>query len=394
MNGVRLSSEMDLVREVLRVELDRTRIGAIIADSRWFVWDRFEELLFSTKIVPLAASAILKTDWLRELAPPSLVDRLLNESEKSIVRSLLREHELKEVLGHFRKGEVHCLVLKGLPLAERNYGDSSLRDVRDLDLLVPPEQLATAERLLESLGYALFELVHSRGFYRRHHFHVVYVRRRKTVDVVELHWNLLHNPFSLRVDTSKLFRRRIEGSLGGSPIELLAPLDEIVYVMASLRMSHYLSLKRLVDLDRLFHAQPSITADHVIRHAELWGMREETQAALLFLRRFWGDPRYDTTMPSRVERFASRYRGSDFFPISSGRELRFRIWSSAYFGDHKLSDFAWRLVFPDEAYSAELYYTKEEPIPVSRRVRRHLSGFISLIDVISNLIVSPFRRLH
>src|SRR3989304_1227557 len=46
------------------------------------------------------------------------------------------------------------VALKGVHLAARGYPSPALRPMNDIDLLFAPDELSTAESILESLGYS------------------------------------------------------------------------------------------------------------------------------------------------------------------------------------------------------------------------------------------------
>jgi len=175
MTGIRLTPERALLREMLRPAQNTETIAALIGATDSFEWDLFEELLFRSRLVPLVSATVAALGEGAAFLPDGLLRRLRVEEERAAVRSLLKSYELGQIAGHLRGSGVRAIVLKGVPFAERFFGDPAFRDVRDLDLLIAPEQLRPAERVLSGLGYSLFEAVHSREFYRRHHFHVVYV---------------------------------------------------------------------------------------------------------------------------------------------------------------------------------------------------------------------------
>jgi hypothetical protein len=87
------------------------------------------------------------------------------------------------------RGGVPVAVLKGAPLAMRLHGDPGLRHAKDIDLLVPPQALEGALRLLTAEGYEAVANapgpIHHELIHPRHGFQV------------ELHWALVENRHQL-----------------------------------------------------------------------------------------------------------------------------------------------------------------------------------------------------
>ncbi|NNE08468.1 MAG: nucleotidyltransferase family protein [Gemmatimonadetes bacterium] len=392
MRGIELRPETALLRCLLRPSVDRAEIEAV--QARRVNWHRFEEVLFRSKLVPLAGRRMENGTGLAEYIPAGLRGRLAKESVRAAVRTLLKEKELAAVVGEMEGAGIRPLVLKGLPFAQRHFVDASARDIRDLDLLIPPEHLPAAEEVLAGLGYHLFTSIHSREYYRRHHFHLVFVRMRQSVDVVELHWNLLHPRQGLYFDTATLFRAARPEKYGNTEVMLLEPIDEILYMMISYRMSSFLSLKRLVDL--AFAIENSRGTDwrkRVLARGAEWGLASETEAAFHFLHRFWGDDEYGIEPSKKTRGLASRYRGEDFFGVSPRRSLAYRMWCASCLSGYGPLRFAGNVLVPNEQIRSELYYTREEETSRMHECKRFISGLGSLVDLGANWALSPFRKL-
>ncbi len=392
MRGIELRQEAALLRCLLRPAIDQAELEALLA--RRVNWHRFEEVLFRSKLVPLAGRRMENGTGLVENMPADLRSRLAKEGVRAAVRTLLKEKELAAVVVEMEREGIRPLVLKGLPFAQRHFTDASARDIRDLDLLIPPEHLPAAEDVLTGLGYHLFTSIHSREYYRRHHFHLVFVRMRQSVDVVELHWNLLHPRQGLHFDIARLYRAARPEQYGNAELLLLEPIDEILYMMISYRMSSFLSLKRLVDLAFAIESRRGTDwKERVMTRGREWGLSRETEAAFHFLHRFWGDDEYRIEPSSRTRGLASRYRGEDFFGVSPRRSLAYRMWCASCLSGYSPLRFAGNVLIPNEQIRSELYYTREEETSRMHECKRFISGLGSLVDLGANWALSPFRKL-
>ncbi|MBM3319532.1 MAG: nucleotidyltransferase family protein [Candidatus Eisenbacteria bacterium] len=389
----RLPREGEFLREVLRDPPVAVADLAVRTQGGWFDWDSLERIVFRSRVVPVVALRLSSEEALRDLFPGTLVRSIEEEGEKTAARNLFKEQELAGLVTAFEAEGIPVIVLKGLPFGERFYGNSVLREVRDIDLLVPPEFMDRAERALCDLGYALFEGIHSRAYYRRHHFHLVYVRRGLGIDVVELHWNLLPHPWNLNVDVGSLFRGSRAYDYRGSRIRVLSPVDEAAHLSASLRMGLFVSIKRLLDVEKILRAvRNEVAAEEIVARGEEWGIGEEVRTALFFADRFWGEGGTGIRFPSRIGRFASRIRGSDFFGLEPGREVRLRIWWGYCFARRSRLSFLARLLWRDETLRASIFF-EEASCPSARsRVRRFLAAIVWILDLLAHRTLSVFRR--
>ncbi len=76
---------------------------------------------------------------------------------QSAMAVLVWQAELGECVTHLRKAGFAPVALKGAYLAAHAYPEPALRPMRDLDLILPREEVLPAFELLSSLGYTLAE---------------------------------------------------------------------------------------------------------------------------------------------------------------------------------------------------------------------------------------------
>lgn len=129
-----------------------------------------------------------------------LVDKLSEQHKRNKRRALqvlLATHELA------RDGrDLRLIVMKGLDVAARAYGDLAIRHVGDIDILVDPEQLDEALSVLKAQGWHLDQpeilFAANRNILLRNHPHCILVRER--FPHMELHWRPTHNPFEFPIN--------------------------------------------------------------------------------------------------------------------------------------------------------------------------------------------------
>lgn len=152
------------------------------------------------------------------------------------------------------------VVLKGVPLAERLYGDAGHRASTDVDLWVRPEDAARARQALESSGLRAAPPPHE-----PHHLEL-----RGPDGMVELHVFPIA-PFGEVVQGRTLMERAVEVETGGRRHLRLAPDDELLY-LAVHATNHLLQrLAWVYDLKLLASAEPALDWDRLLRTAEETG---------------------------------------------------------------------------------------------------------------------------
>ena len=80
-------------------------------------------------------------------------DELEQFSKANLQHNLLFAAELLRLLAEFRNSGIPVAAFKGVVLAESLYGDLSLREFCDLDLIVHAEDMFKAEDILAACGY-------------------------------------------------------------------------------------------------------------------------------------------------------------------------------------------------------------------------------------------------
>ena len=141
--------------------------------------------------------APLLYDALRDsrLAPASAEECLRDAYQETAVYAGLMSVELSNVLRWLADAGLATIVLKGAALGDTLYGNSALRPMTDLDLLLHEQDVAAAIGVLHQHGYRSAGAEVRPGHVLTYENEVV-VRSPGTPSLaVELHWHLLDSPF-------------------------------------------------------------------------------------------------------------------------------------------------------------------------------------------------------
>ena len=174
--------------------------------------------------------------------------------------------------------DIPCLVIKGVPLAQRLYGDAFARDALDIDLWVPPEAAIAAGAALVESGFGLRlgfpETPARRRWYRR-------VEKAETFRgfgvTIELHQRLLANPCLIDGRFEPLFERRTQVRIGGAHFPTLAPVDDALYLLCHGAGHGWRLLKWLCDAALCLHSLGAADRQHAAARAReagieaIWG---------------------------------------------------------------------------------------------------------------------------
>lgn len=186
--------------------------------------------------------------------PRGLAEWLERQFFGVAARNMMLAGELAGILRAFEKRGVRCAPLRGLALAERLYGDSAVRPMGDIDLLIRKDDLSQVAAVLHDLGYR--DVDRRPGFARAFSYTLELYTDRHGGLVVEPHWTIAYPPFTDQVDMERVWARCGRGRVAGVETWLLG--REALLLHLCLHIAHKdgaAPLLWLHELDRLLRRE-------------------------------------------------------------------------------------------------------------------------------------------
>ena len=371
----RLTPEFELMLECCAAS---SIFPAQIAAKRYtdINWESLVALSVRHQVLPLVQAALrqLGTNFI----PEQVREKLKQCSMRARGRALQHGSELVRLNGAFREQGIGMMPLKGVTLSHRLFHDPTMRQVQDIDLMVRPEDLDRADRLLQALGYRrtfpaaeLTPKMRRRMLLQEHHWS--YLNDDLHL-AVELHWSLdLWTPQNV----AELWQQShaLDCCLGSTFVELNE--DALLLLVCSHGAGHRWSrLKWLCDAAVLLSRERRGTWDDLLALAEQFDLKRAlAQASLLSYWLLGTEPAQplrelirkepssaklasqalqamlmDSRRLHRLERFGllmSLPYTLLLRPKLPVRVYMRRVWiSSAYFSDFPLSDRWFWLYYP------------------------------------------------
>jgi hypothetical protein len=147
---------------------------------------------------------------------PTLARLALDEA----TTSLAAERAALATIAELRARGCHPVLLKGVSIAERFYPRPSDRPTRDVDLLLPDQEVVMAWEVLQQAGYVVPLRGMDPAWVAR------YAKGRTLVGPdeteVDLHRTLTALPFGLAVDLEALWAEVGPGTVAGRPVDQLS----------------------------------------------------------------------------------------------------------------------------------------------------------------------------
>jgi hypothetical protein len=240
------------------------RIAELAADG--VDWEHLRRNALKHGVIPLLYQR------LAALRPAGMPDdalaRLRRDQQRNSIRSLAITAELIRLLQYMERGGVQAVPYKGPALAQHVYGNITVRQFGDLDILVRPRDVPRAKALLCNEGYLpdRWPRRHrEREFIRRHHaqpFQSADGRVR-----LELHWDFTPRALDVSFDLEALWRRLERRPLGSADV-LTLPAEDLLLVLCVHGAKHCWSrLKGIRDVAETIVAHPALDWEWVVDEA-------------------------------------------------------------------------------------------------------------------------------
>lgn len=229
--------------------------------------------------------------------PPAAVPEALRSvAQSGSGTALLQAEELRAILRAFDREDIPVIVLKGLHLDVNLYGGPGRRKNGDHDLLVRPDRIWDAVRVLNEMGFtdptaragddkASADAKEAGNEEAVPHHAPPLVRREpgRPPVMVELHWALSPSsptlPLHGAVDwTEAAWERAGSSSLLDEPVQRMDPADEVLYL--ALHLARHLTyydaqvmprLSMIEDLARVMSAHPKLRGSVLRERGEALG---------------------------------------------------------------------------------------------------------------------------
>jgi hypothetical protein len=266
------SSDLGCPEKRLLVGCARTRIEPRIAQeirelaAAPLDWDFLLTAAAENSILPLLARQLSAAA--ADIVPLSQLDRLKNGARANAMRCLVLTAELIKIMELFQSQGIQAMSYKGPVLAVQAYGDVTLREFDDLDIVLRQRDMAKANDVIQGTGY-------------RPRFPWLFVSGASVIPgeynyrdeqrrlIVELHteWTLRH--FPVRPDLDDMARRLVPVLVGGHEIPTFGPEDMLPLLCIHGSKDFWERVSWIADISEFVQSHPQLDWDQVFRRADI-----------------------------------------------------------------------------------------------------------------------------
>lgn len=237
-------------------------------------WDRLIALAVSHGLVPVLCRRLSDLD--PSPVPKDVFVRLWSLNVSNAKRCRALAVELLELLRLFEENGIAALPFKGPTLADLLYGDVSLREYADLDILVPAPDLLRARDLVEMKGYESDYPLRPRQDHKPpadSMHHSLAHRHRESGLMIELHWSTDCRLLALPGIDEAWWEMRPVMEFQGISVRALTP-EEYLYLLCMHGTRHHWTIFGYIrDVAGIVGRHPGLDWRRVLDMADGQGTR-------------------------------------------------------------------------------------------------------------------------
>lgn len=270
-------------------EFVRVEVADLVCDG--LDWDSVWQLSKAHGVAPLVYRNLAT---ICPAAVPSAIHEAYRRHNQAngLLNTLLAK-ELVTLLDALAAKGVTAIPFKGVTLAQTAYGDLSLRECADIDLIVEQGAIPQARKVLWSQGYQLTSQDTGAGAESGEPYH--FFQKRNGIVAVDLQWVMARRHFGFRLDRSVLWDRLKPVGLPTKSVMSLCPEDLLILLCVHGSKHAWAQLKWICDVAELVRRRPALDWSRVLFQAGEWGCRRMVLLGLAMAQSL-----FDTVLPRAV----------------------------------------------------------------------------------------------
>lgn len=234
------------------------------------------------RVAPLLYQSLRQTSL--KSIPPAVANKLQHHYKAIAGRNLFLTAKLLQIIDLLEAHHIPAIPYKGPALAFLAYGDVTLRQFGDLDILVHPHDYLTTQNLFLAHGYRLA---------------VDWGWECSLVDnshgiCVDLHQGIMPEKFRFHLDFQSLQQRLEALPLAGGKIKTIYPEDMLLILCIQLVKdgleSNPLRLIKVCDIAELLQKHPDLDWERVLKRVRSLGCPQLLLVGLSVTHRLLGTP--------------------------------------------------------------------------------------------------------
>jgi hypothetical protein len=216
--------EFQLLLACSRMPADRTLVRTLCSQIK--NWGKVIEYAQWHELTPIVGHALTSNS---DALPSTTLEHFANNLHETARQNLFLSGELLRIMQALTEENIRAIPYKGPALAICAHRNLALRNFCDLDILVAEKNVPRTLKVMLALGYEPeYRMTPAQeAKYLRSACEYNFLRRDEGVQV-EIHWDIVPDPFRLAFDFDRLWSRTHDVPLGGRQLRILSPEDTLL----------------------------------------------------------------------------------------------------------------------------------------------------------------------
>ncbi len=229
-------------------------------------WDAVLRAAERNAVLPLLSRSLETAAG--DMLPPNVLDEIARKKRARTFQTMRLCGELTKLINAFNSESIRVLSFKGPTLATLAYENIALRPFGDLDLLVSPDDVVRAARLLHCLGFPAWSQADEKNLAGE--CESTFIRPGDNL-CVDLHWALSRDGLPLSIPFDTLWSKAQDVLIGGIGVPTL-PMDDLCLYLCLHGTKHlWERLSWVCDIAELVRAQPQLDLERLLKRADSLG---------------------------------------------------------------------------------------------------------------------------
>ncbi len=304
---------------------DRNRVSADrLATQSAQEWETLFVLAKEQRVAALLFHR-LKSGGLISGGGEEVLIKLRDFYKQNTLRNMSLFGELHRVAKALQFENIPVILLKGMHLATVVYDNMGLREMNDIDLMVPAENLSRAGKSMIKLGYQPQNKFNADIDSISSHHLPRFIK--SDISSIEIHWNITGSGCYYFINPAPLWKHAISVSIAGVDLLGLSQEDLLLHLCLHTSYQHQFQfgLRPFCDIAQLTrHYSQTLNWPIVHRRAVNWGWKKGVFLALTFAKDLLG-----AEVPEAI---LDQLRPSDFTIPIEDTALRLLFTNKAFAG--------------------------------------------------------------
>jgi len=254
---------ISLIIECCKTDQNTTNIKKSISDIH--DWKEFINLAFSHGVFPLVYHTLKTYD---KLIPNDILKSMKTHNRNIAQQNMLMSVELIKVMKLLKENNIEAIAFKGPTLAQMAYGDISLRQFSDLDILIAQEDILKAYNLLST-----FSTTETKYEYLQNDLYmdklndITFIHNTNNI-LIELHWNLFQKQFSDTFSFSDILKTKQDLQIQHHTFSIFSNEILLVYLCMHGSKHSWERISWILDIDRILRIHQDLDWDFIEQQAK------------------------------------------------------------------------------------------------------------------------------